>query len=261
MPYLMEDPREASRLAEKVNPARWVSRYLSHLPDGARWVLDVGCGPGVIAAALARRHRAVRVVGLDVSSDRLKRLSRKGPSPLMPALHQGDIYRLPFVSDSFDVVYSRFLFQYLVDKTAGVQEMTRVCRPGGHVLLQDLDGQLVWHHPIVANLERRLHGLLRRLEPTGFDVFVGRKLFALAQRAGLHDVGVRIEPYHVIAGAPGSDVLRLWRLKLDIALPSLAASLGSPTAARRLCADFLGHLRRPDTLTFSVMFTVSGTKR
>src|SRR5256885_13262071 len=54
---------------------------------------------------------------------------------------------MEFESNSFDLVYCRMLLQYLREKEQAVAEMTRVCKPGGTVLLQDLDGQLLWHYP------------------------------------------------------------------------------------------------------------------
>ena len=63
--------------------------------------------------------------------------------------------------------------------------MTRVCKPGGTVLLQDLDGQLLWHYPEDAEVQQTAEKVVAALAATGFDPFVGRKLFWLAKKAGL----------------------------------------------------------------------------
>ena len=148
--YLMDDPREARRLAEKVNAPRWVEAYFaSWLRQDSR-VLDVGCGPGVLAAEVARRIPAGSVTGIDASADRLAE-ARKNFAALPNAqAHLGDATSLPFPDASFDFVYCRFLLEYLRAKEKAVAEMARVCRPGGTVLLQDLDGQMLWHHPADA---------------------------------------------------------------------------------------------------------------
>ena len=52
--YFMEDPREAQRLADKVEPDVWVSRFVLPYLTPTSHVLDVGCGPGVLATAIAR---------------------------------------------------------------------------------------------------------------------------------------------------------------------------------------------------------------
>jgi hypothetical protein len=102
--------------------------------------------------------------------------------------------------------------------------------------------------------------VVKALAATGFDPFVGRKLFWLAHKAGLKNIDVRVESYHLIAGEIAPAVLKQWELKLEIAAPQLARLLGSEVAAREQTRRFLEYLRRPDTLTYSTVFTVTGEK-
>jgi hypothetical protein len=138
--------------------------------------------------------------------------------------------------------------------------MVRVCCPGGRILLQDLDGQLVWHYPEDVELQETLGRVMAGLAEGGFDPLVGRKLFSLAKSAGLTDIEVTAESYHLYAGCIGNRNLRLWETKFDIAMPAAAKILGSTDAAQRLKYRFLEYLCRDDTLTYSVLFTVTGTK-
>jgi ubiquinone/menaquinone biosynthesis C-methylase UbiE len=258
--YLMDDPREASRLADKVDATSWVERYVvEHLGQAPR-VLDVGCGPGVIAAALAQRAPGAEVIGLDSSPQRIESAARnlglfEGSRAVL-----GDARELPFETGQFDFVYCRFLLEYLAERERALAEMVRVTRPGGRVLLQDLDGQLVWHYPLDELLEASLQRVMAVLEKTGFDAFVGRKLYSLARAAGLQDVQVRAEAYHLVAGTADPRTLAQWTLKLDIAEPVMARALGGLEAARDVKHRFLDYLRCADTLTYSTVFTVWGTK-
>src|SRR5256885_12690139 len=167
---------------------------------------------------------------------------------------------MEFQSNSFDLVYCRMLLQYLREKEQAVAELVRVCKPGGTVLLQDLDGQLLWNYPEDAGLQHSLEQVLGALAKTGFDPFVGRKLFRLAQRAGLENLKVQVECYHLIAGEPSPEILEQWKLKLDIALPQITQVLGSERKAREQVDRFIEYLSRPDTLTYSNVFTVTGEK-
>jgi hypothetical protein len=54
--------------------------------------------------------------------------------------------------------------------------------------------------------------------------------------------------------------LKQWELKLEIAKPQLARVLGSEREAEEQSRAFLEYLRRPDTLTYSTVFTVAGEK-
>jgi len=158
------------------------------------------------------------------------------------------------------LVYSRMLMEYLKDKESAIKEMARVCKLGGTVLLQDLDGQLLWHYPEDPGVQGTVEEVVRALAATGFDPFVGRKLFFLAYQAGLKNIDVQVECYHLIAGQIEPAILEQWELKLEIAGPQLARLLGSESEAREQSRRFLEYLRRPDTLTYSTVFTVTGEK-
>lgn len=258
--YLMDDRREAKRLADKVDASQWVStHFIRHLKSDSQ-VLDVGCGPGALAAEIARRIPQGSVTGLDASADRLSEAQRNFTELNNAQTKLGEATALPFDNESFDFVYCRFLLEYLPEKERAIAEMVRVCRSNGKVLLQDLDGQLLWHYPEEPALQADLKRVLAALGRTGFDPFVGRKLFALARGAGLADIELQAESYHLFPGRIDEHNFRLWETKLDIALPAVAKVLGSVTAAEGLKARFLNYLQREDTLTYSVLFTVTGQK-
>jgi hypothetical protein len=127
-------------------------------------------------------------------------------------------------------------------------------------LLQDLDGQLLWHYPEDPVVQGTVEKVVRALAATGFDPLVGRKLFSLAHQAGLKNIDVQVECYHLIAGEIEPAILAQWELKLEIAGPQLARLLGSENEAREQSQRFLQYLCRPDTLTYSTVFTVTGEK-
>lgn len=258
--YIMEDPREAARLEAKVDPHAWVQKYLAHRVRPTAEVLSVGCGPGVMLKEVSGLHPSIHATGIDISADRVQEaIQRNRENPRLKFV-RGDAQAMPLASDSFDLVYTRMLLQYLREKEKAVAEMVRVCKPGGSVLLQDLDGQLLWHYPEDAKVQCAVEKVLAALAPTGFDPFVGRKLFWLAQKAGLRKLNVQIESYHLIAGTVEKNILKQWELKLDIAKAQMAKALGSKAEAEEQIQRFLEYLCRPDTLTYSVQFTVTGVK-
>lgn len=260
IPYIMDDPREAMRLELKVDPEAWVQKYLAHRLFHGAEVLSVGCGPGVILREIAEQDFSIRATGIDISANRVRDAIERHSDNKRVKFVCGDAQAMQFPSNSFDIVYSRMLFQYLQRKEQAIAEMVRVCRPGGTVLLQDLDGQLLWHYPEEPAVQRTLEKVLAALGRTGFDPFVGRKLFRLAQIGGLEHIKVQVECYHLIAGELDPQVFRQWKLKLDIAMPKIAQVLGSEREAKEQANRFLDYLSRPDTLTYSTVFTVTGEK-
>ena len=259
--YIMEDPREAMRLALKVDAHAWVQRYLAHRVQAGAEVLSVGCGPGVILREVCALDGSIRATGVDVSAERVQEAKQKNRGIPQVDFVRGDAQAMKFPSDRFDLVYSRMLLEYLKDKEGAVREMVRVCKRGGTVLVQDLDGQLLWHYPEDPEVQSTAEKVVKALSPTGFDPFVGRKLFSLARKAGLKNIDVQVECYHLIAGEIEPAILKQWELKLEIAGPQLARLLGSESEAREQTRRFLEYLRRPDTLTYSTVFTVTGEKR
>ena len=258
--YIMEDPREALRLELKVDPDAWVQKYLAHRVRPGAEVLSVGCGPGVILNAVTNLDSSIRATGIDVSEVRLKQAKKRNRENSRVQFVCGDAQSMEFQSNSFDLVYCRMLLQYLKEKERAVSEMVRVCKPGGTVLVQDLDGQLLWHFPEDPSVQGTLQKVVAALGATGFDPFVGRKLFWLAHNAGLTRTEVQAESYHLIAGEADPNILRQWELKLEIARPQLARVLSSEYEAEKQSQAFLEYLRRPDTLTYSTVFTVVGKK-
>lgn len=257
-PYFMEDEREAKRLSDKVDAPVWVDTYLTPYLDGATHVLDVGCGPAALAREVALRCPGCNVVGLDASRMRLAAAEQNRDECSNLALMLGNATALPWPDASFDLVYCRFLLEYLADRQQAVSEMVRVCAPGGHVMLQDLDAQMLLHHPVDPDLQAGIEKVLDAFRKTGFDPFVGRKLFALARNAGLTNLKVDIEPYHLFAGQIDDHHYELWDLKLDIALPVITTAFGGDRAAYQFKQRFLDYLRRDDTLSYSILFTVTG---
>ncbi len=140
--YIMEHPREAQRLLDKVDAPAWIAKFIEPHLSRVRSFLSVGCGPAVLLRELAERHPGIEIVGVDLSASRVRAAEERLRG--LPNAHAcvGNAQSLPFESDSFDLVFSRFLLEYLPDKPRAVQEMARICTPEGKLLLQDLDGQL-----------------------------------------------------------------------------------------------------------------------
>lgn len=99
------------------------------------WVLDVGCGTGRWLARYQKRH--LLPVGMDATAGMLKRAASNNLScPLIVAVAQ----RLPFRDQAFPFVSAVTVIQHIPpnEQRESLQEMARVLKPGGHLLLIDL---------------------------------------------------------------------------------------------------------------------------
>jgi ubiquinone/menaquinone biosynthesis C-methylase UbiE len=100
-------------------------------------VLDVACGPGILACAFAQVAR--HVTGIDLTPamlDRARALqAERGLENV--TWKQGDVLPLPYGDGAFTLVVSRFAFHHLLEPGTVLKEMRRVCAPRGTVMVID----------------------------------------------------------------------------------------------------------------------------
>jgi len=258
--YLMESNIENKRLAEKVAPETFIPLYLHKHIRSKSTILDIGCGPATIVEKLSSQYTESKVTGLDISANRLIQAAKNISYPNLSFI-SANVYQLPYKNDSFDLVFSRLLFEYLQNPQQALMEMNRICKPGGIVLVQDIDGQLNSHFPEHSqqdNIEQTINDIHNYI---GFDPLVGRKLYYYFYHTGLENINVQIEPYHLIYGRIHQTDETNWIQKLSVVYKKLSQikSVDSSKLQHQI-DDYIDYLKREDSLTFSNLFTVYGRK-
>ena len=153
-------------------------------------LLDVGSGPGTITADLAARIAPGRLTALETSEQVLQHardeVSSRGCMNVDFVV--GDVLRLDFPADSFDVVHAHQVLQHIADPVAALREMARVCRPGGVVAARDGDyGGFVWY-PANPGLDRWNELYRAAARANGGEPDAGRYLLAWARAAGCRNI-------------------------------------------------------------------------
>ncbi|HSI97834.1 MAG TPA: methyltransferase domain-containing protein, partial [Gaiellaceae bacterium] len=116
---------------------RRVRRLLGPL-SGAEAALDVGCGTGALAIALA--PHVAEVVGVDPRADYLEAAQSRAPENVR--LVEGDATALPFPYGEFDIVGCHRVLHHIRRPELAVSELARVTRLGGRVLVVDQLGSV-----------------------------------------------------------------------------------------------------------------------
>ncbi|MFF4347110.1 class I SAM-dependent methyltransferase [Streptomyces sp. NPDC001530] len=123
------DEYDATRGGEP-RAAAAADAVLALVPEGARDLLDVACGTGIVTRRLAAGRPAMRVIGADAAP----RMTRMAAERIPDAVVLADSRRLPFPAGAFDAVTSVWLLHLVAgpeDVRAIVAECARVLRPGG----------------------------------------------------------------------------------------------------------------------------------
>ncbi len=99
--------------------------------------LDVACGPGLLACALARV--VCHATGIDLTPAMLEQARKTQQEQGLANISwdQGDVTALPYPAARFDIVTCRFAFHHFPDPLAVLREMRRVCRPAGRIVVAD----------------------------------------------------------------------------------------------------------------------------
>lgn len=101
-------------------------------------VLDVACGPGLVACEIAREAR--HVTGIDLTPAMIDQARERQRSLGLANLTWtvGDALPLPFPDAAFSCVVTRYSFHHFAAPDGVFDEMVRVCRPGGTVAVCDV---------------------------------------------------------------------------------------------------------------------------
>src|SRR5438309_12044556 len=102
-------------------------------PPASSKVLELGCGPGFYARALAQRFQQISVLGVDSSKELVKYAREKATEKVLHncAFAWGDVLNLPQPDNSFSQLVTSRLFTILSERERAVGEIFRVLNSGG----------------------------------------------------------------------------------------------------------------------------------
>lgn len=155
-------------------------------------IMDVGCGPGIIASQIALRYKPSRLVAADCNdisiAETRRQLSASGIADA--EVKNLNVYdpNLPEAAGKFDFVYSRLVFQHLSDPLGALANIRGCLAERGRLCICDVDD----------------HWLSMAPETKEFRSFLGRVESAQSQRGGDRHVGSKLA--HYLRGAGYVDV-------------------------------------------------------
>jgi SAM-dependent methyltransferase len=226
----------------------WTIRHLNRLGVAPGWhCLEVGAGAGSVARWLADRVGPTgRVVATDADPRFLDTLAAGTVEVCRHDVTVDELER-----DTFDFIHCRFLLMHLDDPEAALRRMAAALRPGGWLLVEETDNDVIAaaddHHPLAGPFSAVWGGTVRFLEEAGImHMTLGRSVPAMMASAGLVDVADEGVTRLVRGGEPLARILReswvLFEHRLaaggvasDDELAAVRRAYDDPTFAFRNC--------------------------
>jgi SAM-dependent methyltransferase len=182
-----------------------VSTFRRHFPE-ARSFLEIGCGSGIVLAALRESFPGIRLVGSELYAEGLEIARRRLPDVELVELDARD---LPYVGE-FDVVGAFDVLEHIDEDEAVLAQMVRAARPGGGVVVLVPQHRWLWseHDEIVEHRRRYTRKeLLSKAERAGLEVvevtsFVTSLLPAMLASRLVDRVRKRTDPIANLAPGP-----------------------------------------------------------
>lgn len=170
-------------------------------------VLDVGCGPGHTTAIISTLLGGDGVItAFDNSDEYLDYLNKRVDiaSGVKIKTETGDMHAMPFADDSFDVVVCRLVLCFSIDLERAVQEMKRVLKPDGHLVILDwVNFARVALAPRSEILETISDKISKGWEMRGGQPSVGSDLPSVLDELDLEIIEMKVIQK---MGHPGSDL-------------------------------------------------------
>jgi SAM-dependent methyltransferase len=154
------------------------------LPATGRGI-EVGCGPGFFAEALAAENPGMNLHGLDYDPFVLEQARTRFP------VVRGDANALPFAAASFDFAYSRLFLRHVSDPLAVLSGIAALVKPGGCVAAIDSSDVSLLMDPVPADFAAIVAARREWFDRRNGTADMGHKLPGLFTRAHLRDVRVR----------------------------------------------------------------------
>ncbi|MBT3249059.1 MAG: methyltransferase domain-containing protein [Actinobacteria bacterium] len=225
-------------------------------PTEVSTIVDLGCGTGSFLKRVAQDFPDAHLIGVDLDPGLLK-----PATDALPQAHfvESDAAHTGLEEGIADLVVLRFVLQHMADPSTVLREAFRLLRPGGRVLVFEVDGGL-WGmcHPLIAQFEQLQAKIWTAQSQRNGNRMIGRELVGLLQKQDFSCAALRL--YHYSSddnGLDAFDPLLDPSQYLDLVGDGVLApaELASATAAYRKWKQ------DPESWVMLVGFAASGIKQ
>ena len=188
--YAMGYSEEFLRMLARRNAEGVAFHLLPHLRPGMK-LLDFGCGPGTISVGLAKAVAPGELHGIDLEATQIDmaRAAADAGGHGNASFRTGDVTRLPFEDETFDVAHCHAVLMHVPDLDAALAEVKRVLKPGGIIAARELVTSSNFYEPDPdGHLAQATEVFRKLLAANGGHPELGRELKSVLVNAGFADV-------------------------------------------------------------------------
>ncbi|MGH9923490.1 MAG: class I SAM-dependent methyltransferase, partial [Nitrososphaerales archaeon] len=149
---------------------------------------DIGCGIGDVTFMMAKMvGQKGTVIGIDRNSDVIEVCKKRAKKENVKnaKFFVGDVYDNELSKNSFDLVFSRFLFHHLKEPKGALKAMIKLVIAGGTVVVEENDHDTWLTYPFSSALEKLRRVYVELLRLSNCDDLIARKLYKLFFECGL----------------------------------------------------------------------------
>ena len=168
----------------------WRHDYRRQLEEIARIrpdrLIDIGCGPGAFLSLVEKTFPFIQLNALDLSEEMIRETRERLSGTAVATV--GDSEKMPLGSEQYQVVTCNMSIHHYPHPQDAVNEMFRILKPGGVLLLNDMD--------CVAPVRAAANWLFPRLPGGDVKMYKRKEIEGMVRRAGFRDIRYRkISPF------------------------------------------------------------------
>lgn len=229
------------------------------LRDGMS-VLELGSGPGFFTQQLLNWLPNSTITAVEIDPILIERAKQHLSGQAGERLHlvEASVMNTGLPDNHFDFAIARLLFQHLPDPTGAAREILRVLKPGGKLVVIDVDGHLRWViEPSVPELELVMEKVYQSQVKRGGNPFIGRQLWRILQSVGFKNLDLEAVVFH--SDESGIEAF-LPQFNPDILLNLVKAGVLSEQEQQRVAASFQTSLNSANPLIVRLWLMACGEK-
>lgn len=157
-------------------------------------VLDAGCGSGVVCQYLINKYPDLVIEACDISDLRLRQTKKHFiREKERISFFQGNLDGLELNDEKYDLIISRYVYEYLKDPIQVTKKLRRSLKKGGLLCLVDTDGVFVNFYTADQELNHMIRECQNKI--SSIDFFAGRKLRTFLEESGFSHTDSHLSTY------------------------------------------------------------------